>query len=86
MRQGKSLFDQGWDDMLKNAREYDRREALFRKYSKSGHVTHYADGTQDSEYGDSFIPVCTNRPLEMAEFRVTYCKGDVTCKRCLLKL
>jgi len=68
------------DEYIARVRASEAHERARRRVT----MVHFADQSQDSEYGDSFIPLCTGRPLKFQN--ASYVKRQVTCKRCLAKL
>jgi len=68
------------DEFVKRVRICDALERARRNIT----ITHFADTSFDGEYGDSFIPICTGRPLKFQN--ASYIRSKVNCKRCLAKI
>lgn len=49
-------------------------------------VIHFADQTQDSEYGDSYVPICCPHGRGTDPSQASYFEQEVTCKNCLKKI
>jgi hypothetical protein len=48
-------------------------------------VIHFANASQDSEYGDSFVPICCPHGRGTSPSQASYFKQEVTCKTCIKK-